>query len=126
MIAKLSSYLYIFLTIALTVYGQIIFKWRMGMKGQMPAGVSSKFKYIFFAYLDPWIVSGFAAAFLASVTWSVALTRFQLSYAYPFTSLSFVLVFILSMLIFNEPFTWSRFIGIALICAGVIVIARGN
>lgn len=96
------------------------------MKGQMPAGIGSKFKYIFFAYLDPWIVSGFAAAFLASVAWSVALTKFQLSYAYPFTSLSFVLVFILSMLIFNEPFTWTRFLGIVLICLGVIVIARGS
>jgi len=42
--------------------------------------------------LNPWIISGLAAALLASVTWMAAMTRLPLSHAYPFTTLAFVLV----------------------------------
>lgn len=120
------GYLYIFLTIAFTVYGQLVLKWRMNMKGQMPEALSDKFQFMLHAYLDPWIISGFVIAFMASITWSMAMTKFQLSQAYPFMSLSFVLVFILSALLFNEQMTSHKIIGSALIVLGIFVIARSK
>ena len=42
--------------------------------------------------LDPWIITAFIAAFLASVTWMLAMTRLQISHAYPMTALTFVVV----------------------------------
>jgi len=115
------GYLYIFLTIIFTVYGQLIIKWRMPMKGKLPEGLFDKVVFILYAYTDVWILSGFLAAFLASMSWAAAMTKFDLSFAYPFMSLSFVLVFILSLFIFGEPFTWSKFIGLSLIVLGVII-----
>jgi len=41
---------------------------------------------------DPLIFSGFASAFIASFFWMAAMTKFELSYAYPFMSRVFVLV----------------------------------
>jgi multidrug transporter EmrE-like cation transporter len=121
---KLFDFVYILMTVLLTVFGQLVFKWRMDLKGEFPSGALNKFQYIIWAYLDPWIISGFAAAFLASMFWSITLTKFELSFAYPFTSLSFILVLFLSTLIFKEPFTINKLVGVLLIIGGLIVISR--
>jgi multidrug transporter EmrE-like cation transporter len=123
---KLIDFIYILFTILLTVYGQLVFKWRMDMKGAFPAGSMNKFQYIFWAYLDPWIISGFLAAFLASVFWAITLTKFELSFAYPFTSLSFVLVLFLSFFLFKESISINKLIGVFLILGGVYIISRNS
>jgi multidrug transporter EmrE-like cation transporter len=115
------GYIYIFLTIFFTVYGQLIIKWRMPMKGALPEGLLDKLWFILHAYTDLWIMSGFFSAFLASMAWSAAMTKFELSHAYPFMSLSFVLVFILSIFIFGEVFTWAKLLGLFFIVLGVVI-----
>jgi multidrug transporter EmrE-like cation transporter len=54
-----------------------------------------------------------------------AMTQFDISHAYPFMSLNFVLVLILSWLLFHEPLTGPKIAGMALIVAGIIVGSRG-
>lgn len=120
------GYLYIFLTIAFTVYGQIVLKWRMDMKGQLPVAFNDKIQFMMHAYMDPWVISGFVVAFMASLTWSMAITKFQLSQAYPFMSLSYVVVFILSVFLFNEEVNLAKIIGCVLVLLGIIVIARAS
>jgi len=72
------------------------------------------------------IFSGFAAAFLASLVWMAAITKFDLSHAYPFMSLNFVVVLLLSGWLLNEePVTLQKVLGIALIVLGTVVAARG-
>jgi len=115
------GYIYIFLTIVFTVYGQLIIKWRMGLKGSLPDGFTSKILFILQAYTDFWIISGFGAAFLASMTWAAAMTKFELSFAYPFMSLSFVMVFLLSIFLFQESFTWAKLIGLVFIIGGIVI-----
>ena len=53
------------------------------------------------------------------------MTKFELSHAYPFTSLNFVIVLLLSGLILGEPITQSKMTGVILIVLGTMVIARG-
>jgi uncharacterized membrane protein len=74
---------------------------------------------------DPAIFSGFAAAFLASLAWMAAMTKFELSHAYPFMSLNFVVVLLLSGWILSEPVTLQRMAGVILIVLGTVVAARG-
>lgn len=118
-------HLYIFLTIVLTVYGQIVLKWQVARAGVLPAGLRDKIWFLLGLLLNPWIISGFAAAFLASLAWMAAMTKFQLSYAYPFMSLAFVLVLVLSNLLFQEPVTLPKIAGIVLIVLGIIVGSKG-
>lgn len=118
------GYLYIFACILLTVYGQLILKWRMNLKGPLPHEFADKLFFMAKLFLDPWIISGFAAALLASLFWMAAMTKFEISFAYPFMSLSFVLVFILSIYIFGETFTWGKMIGLVLIATGIIVTVK--
>ncbi|TCP19972.1 EamA-like transporter family protein [Scopulibacillus darangshiensis] len=117
------GYLYIIGTILFTVYGQLILKWRMNAFGALPAGTLDKMLFLFKLVFDPFIFTGLASAFIASLFWMAAMTKFALSYAYPFMSLSFVLVFFLSVFFFNETITMSKVIGFALVIAGIVVLS---
>ncbi|WP_377701871.1 EamA family transporter [Pseudoduganella sp. UC29_71] len=123
--SSLSNYLYIALTIALTVYGQIAIKMQVAQAGAMPAAGGDKLLFLIKLLLNPWIISAFAAAFMASISWMGAMTKFQLSHAYPFMSLNFVIVLLLGAWLFNEPLSMTRVIGVALICLGTVVASQG-
>ena len=119
------GYFYIFGTIFFTVYGQIVLKWRINGIGQsLPDALGDKILFLFKILFDPWVFSGFAAAFVASFFWMAAMTKFDISYAYPFMSSAFVLVFLLSVILFHEPVTWQKVVGLVLIVAGIIVTSR--
>jgi multidrug transporter EmrE-like cation transporter len=119
------GYFYIFGTIFFTVYGQLVLKWRISQVGALP---DSSFldKVLFLGQLlfDPWIFSGFLSAFIASFFWMAAMTKFELSFAYPFMSGAFVLVFILSVLLFHEAITWQKIVGLLLIVSGIFVTSQ--
>jgi uncharacterized membrane protein len=123
--SRLLDYFYIFATIAFTVYGQIMLKWRIAKFGPLPADALEKFKFLISLLLDPGIFSGFVAAFLASLAWMAAMTKFDLTHAYPFMSLNFVLVLLLSGWILTEPMTLQKGLGVSLIVLGTVVAARG-
>jgi len=122
---RFSNYLYIFATIGFTVYGQLILKWRISRFGPLPSDTMQKLRFLVSLVFDPVIFSGFAAAFLASLAWMAAMTKFELSHAYPFMSLNFVAVLFLSSLLLGETMTLPKVAGIALIVVGTIVASRG-
>lgn len=119
-----SGHIYILLTLLFTVYGQLVLKWQIGQAGPMPAELADKLLFLLRQFLNPWILSGFFSAFLASLAWMAAMTRLELNYAYPFMSLAFVIVLVFSVLFFNESVTWQRILGTALIIGGLTLIAR--
>ncbi len=118
------SVIYVLLTIAFTVYGQLILKWRIGEFGSLPEPLGERLVFLLRLVFDPLIFSGFVAAFAASLTWMAALTRLELSVAYPLMSLSFVAVLLLSALLLHEPLTGTRVAGVALIVLGTAVATR--
>lgn len=119
------KYLYIFGTVLLTVYGQIMLKWRVSNYGPFPYDNIGKVNFLLKLLLDPFIISSFLAAFLAALFWMVALTKFELSHAYPFVGITFVLVLILSRILFNETITHLKVIGVLLIILGIFVGSQG-
>lgn len=120
-----AGYVYIGITILLTVYGQLIVKWQVNLAGTAPAADGDMAMFLVRLVLNPWVVSGFAAAFLASVFWMAVLTKFDLSYAYPFVALTFVFVVAAGGLLFGEPITIPKIAGIALIVAGIALASQG-
>lgn len=123
--SRLFDYLYIVATVGFTVYGQLILKWRIVQFGPLPTNLLDKVRFLLSLLLDPAIFSGFAAAFLASLAWMAAMTKFDLSHAYPFMSLNFVVVLLLSGWLLSEPITAQKLFGVGLIVLGTVVAARG-
>jgi len=116
------GYLYALGTILFTVYGQLVLKWRINLHPGLPVGGFDKIKFLLSLLTDPYIFSGFVAAFIASLFWMSAMTKLQLSVAYPMMSLAFVLVIILSSLLLNEPIGMLKILGTLLIFVGMTCI----
>ena len=119
------SYFYILCTVLLTVYGQLVIKWQVLKAGAFPAAGTDKLWFLLHLLLHPWVISAFFAALLASVTWMAAMTKLQLSYAYPFMSLAFILVILFSALFFNEPITTPKLLGVVLVMLGLVIGSQG-
>jgi drug/metabolite transporter (DMT)-like permease len=52
------------------------------------------------------------------------LSRASLSFAYPFASLTYVLILLFDRFVLNEPISALRYGGVALIIAGLVLISR--
>jgi len=121
----LKSHIYIFITILLTVYGQLVIKWQMNRVGTLPNTLTGKLSVLLHMFFNPWVISCLFAGFCVVLSWMTAMTKFDLSYAYPFMSLSFVFVLILSGIFFHEPVTLPKVVGLSLIVIGIIVGSQG-
>ena len=111
------------LTVLLTVYGQMVIKWQLrGMS--LPEPFGAKVLFLIAQLFNPWVLSGFFSAFLASLCWMAAMTRLKLSDAYPYTSLSLVLVLALSHFLFGEAVTPGKMCGTLLVVAGLLTLSR--
>jgi drug/metabolite transporter (DMT)-like permease len=89
--------------------------------GKFPADFIGKVDFFVNIFLNLWVISSMVGGFLALICWMVTMTKFELSYAYPFISLSFVLVLLMSNIFLNEPLTQYKVIGVILIIAGVVI-----
>ena len=120
----IAGHVYIALTLLFTVYGQLVLKWQMSDVGPLPEGTFDKLQFLLLNLLNPWIMTGLVSAFLASLAWMAAMTRFDLNYAYPFMSLAFVIVMGFSVLVLNEQVTLQRVLGTLMVVGGLIVLSR--
>lgn len=119
------NHLYILSTIAFTVYGQLVIKWQVNKAGNLPFDFYEKIIFLLNLLLNPWIISAFIALFCAALSWMMTLTKFELSHAYPFMGLTFVLVLFFSGVFLNEVITMYKAIGILLVIIGLFVGGQG-
>ncbi len=61
---------------------------------------------------------------IATALWLLGVQRLDLSYAFPLLSIGYILVNLLSMLLFRERVDSMRWVAVAIISVGVILIAR--
>ena len=102
----------------------MVVKWQVGDTART-ADPAERVAFILSLLANPWVLSGLAAGFAAAVCWMLALAKLDLSHAYPFISLSFVLVLLLSAMAFGEPLAWQKLAGVVLICLGVGAGSQG-
>jgi multidrug transporter EmrE-like cation transporter len=115
------GYFLVALTVLLAAYGQFAVKWQVVRAGPLPEDFHARTQFVVELLMNPWIISGLAAAFAASLCWMLAMTKLPLSEAYPYTAAQFILVVVGGAWLFSEPLTTPRIVGVVLIGAGVIV-----
>lgn len=121
----MKDHLYIFGTIIFTVYGQVVIKWRISQCGLLlPMELRDKVWFLINIFFDPFIFSGFVAAFIASLCWMAAMTKFDMSYAYPFIGGTYLLNLFFAIAFLHEPFAWNKVIGNTVILLGIIIASR--
>jgi len=119
------GYFFIFLVVFLTAYSQLIIKWQLSIRGQFPDFWDDQIRFVFRLMVSPWVISAFLAGCLSFVAWSVALTKLDLTRAYPLTTLSFVIVMLSGALLFHESLTIFKLLGMTLIIVGIAVASQG-
>lgn len=75
---------------------------------------------------NPWVFSGLTCYAISVILWMYVLSKVQVSFAYPFLSVGYVIVVVAAYFLFREPVNAMKLSGVALICAGVLLVARGG
>lgn len=121
-------YIYLASTILLSVYSQIMIKWRISNHFpdlHLPEGIWNKIVLLLTIVFDPFIFSGLVATFASGLFWMATMTKLDISFAYPFTSLGFVLVLLFSVLLLGESLNVYKIAGVACIMLGIFITSRG-
>jgi drug/metabolite transporter (DMT)-like permease len=109
---------------SLGVAGQIVLKQALASVGPIPLALAAAPQLVARLATNPLIVAGLAVYLSGTFFWLVALSRVDLSYAYPFASLNYILVLGASWLMLGERVTASRLVGVLAICVGVWFLSR--
>jgi multidrug transporter EmrE-like cation transporter len=74
--------------------------------------------------LEPFILGGVACYVVSLVVWIMALSRVEVSIAYPMLSIGYVINAVAAWYLFGESLTAMRLTGIGFIVVGVFLVAR--
>jgi drug/metabolite transporter (DMT)-like permease len=114
----------ILISVSLNAGAQILMR-----KGMLQVGeVSSDFSLLkalplMISNIFLWLA--FCCYGLSIVLWMAVLSRVEVSFAYTFSSLGYTLVAVMGVFFLGEHISITRIAGIAVVCLGVILVAKG-
>lgn len=114
----------VFASVSLSALAQTSFK--VGVERAQTGGDATLWMKAAAMVFSPMVLLGLALYGVGTVLWLFALRQLDLSLAYPFVAMSFVMVAGSGMIFLGEPVQPSRLIGLALIVVGLLVMARGG
>lgn len=118
------GYGYVLVALVLTIYGQLMIKWRVDQAGDFPGTRSDQLRFVLRLLLDPWVISTAAITIIAALAYFAALTQLPLSRAYPVMALSFVGVVIASAPLYGETLTAAKLLGLGVMMTGILIATR--
>ena len=114
------AYSLLLVAIVIGVAGQLLLKYGMSRRPGF------RLKDLATLAHDFPIVGGFFCYGIGTLLYFKVLGKLDLSLAYPTVSLGYVLIIILSRLLFGEPVTLVRCVAVVIICLGVILVGLGS
>ena len=123
-----SGYLYILMTSIFTVIGELIIKWRVdSMEFSLHGTAIEKITSVILLLFDKYIMIGLFSAVLAALFWMAALSKFNLSHAYPMIiALLTILTVVSSVVILGESLPYVKVIGVTIVLIGLMVLWVGD
>lgn len=115
---------YILVAVLAGAVGQILLKKGMGRMGALTINLDQVWVISWRIGTNPYVIIGLFIYVFGTVFWLAALSRMDLSYAYPFASLSYIVMLIASWQLFNEDIVPIRMIGTIVIGLGVFLISQ--
>ena len=118
---------FILLSVALAATAQLTLKHGMNQvtrQGKVPLDLGQPVDMIRRIGLNISVLAGLLIFVLSAAVWLVVLSRASLSFAYPFASLTYVLILLFDRFILDQPISGLRYAGVALIIAGLLLISR--
>lgn len=114
----------ILFTVLTNAAAQIMLKRGMLSVGGFSADGSALLDFAIKTFLNPFVILGLCTFVVSMASHLVVLSKVELSFAYPFLSLAYVVVAAYAFFVFQEDVGALRIAGIALICLGTVLIAQ--
>lgn len=112
----------VLISVAFGAVGQLVLKAAMNSLGGLQFSVPALLQMA----TNPLLIVGLGIFFLSTVFWLLALTKADLSFVYPFLSLTYIAVLVGGALLFHEQVTVPRIVGFIVIIVGVFIVARSE
>ena len=97
---------------------------RKGMLAVGEVRLSNLFQMVGPMLANVWLWLSMLCYMVSFVLWMVVLSKMEMSYAYPFLSVGYVVVAVGGYYFFGEGLSMVRLLGIGVICIGVFLISR--
>lgn len=120
--ANLQSVGLVLASVACGAVGQLTLKAAMNSLGSLQFSVEALLRMA----TNPLLIVGVAIFAVSTLLWLFALAKADLSFAYPFLSLTYIAVLVGGAVLFREAVTPMRVIGFAVIVTGVWIVARSE
>jgi multidrug transporter EmrE-like cation transporter len=91
---------------------------------QLPLDLAQPLETLRRVGMNVFVWMGLATFVVSAAVWLVVLSRASLSFAYPFVSLTYVLILLVDRLVLHQPISGVRYGGVALIIGGILLISR--
>lgn len=115
--------LIVLVAVVLSGIGQLLLKYGLNSIGAVDFQASILRAYIRI-FASPVVLGGAFTYFSASLMYIYALTKFDLSFAYPLVAFGYVITALGGKLFLAEEITLQRWVGIFVICGGVYLVTR--
>ncbi len=98
---------------------QILMKWQTSLTKDQLEELDSKLLFLAHFLLRPWVVAAFFFTFLGGITWILAISKLELSQAYPYVAITFIVVPAAGLFIFGETMSTQKLLGSAVVVVGI-------
>lgn len=114
--------LLILISVLLNCAAQLCMRKGMLIVGEV--GVNNMIQNIGYMISNLWLWLAMSCYALSIIIWMAVLSKVEVSFAYPFLSIGYVVAAIAGYCLFNESISITRIMGILVICIGVFLISR--
>jgi len=114
----------ILFTVLTNFLSQIMLKKGMTSIERFDMNLSAILGATFSIVFNPYVFFGLLMMVISMGSHLVVLSRVEISFAYPFLGLSFVLITLYGYFVLGESVTLWRVLGVLLICSGVALVAK--
>ena len=103
--------------------GQMFLKFGMNQIGSIKrSDFENPVSLMLAVFTNTWILMAIPLYFCGFIVWLIVLSKLDLSYAYGFLALTYVLIPLMSWLVLGESIPAFRWVGIGGVCISVLIV----
>ena len=116
----------IVISVLFNASAQILLKFAMRAFGDVLKGQLTVLQIAELALKNLYLWAGLGSYALSILIWLAVLSRVEVSKAYPFLSIGYVVTLFAGYFLLAEPLSWEKLLGVGAILIGILLISHGG